>query len=76
MREAGSTLLKLAAALSDGVGVDWRKAEETCASDEERAVVHHLKVVGRIASFHRSQPEAGSGGSIDVAPGSPHDGRR
>ncbi len=43
----------LAAAVADGVPIDWRQAEST-ASDDERELVRQFKVLATVANIHRN----------------------
>jgi serine/threonine-protein kinase len=63
MAERGLDLVDLATRVSDGARVDWDAAERSAATDEERQVVRHLRLVESVASVHRS--EHGSGSSPD-----------
>ena len=58
-----SRLNELAAAVSDGSGVDWRGAEAKAASDEDREFVRCLRLVERIADVHSSASWV-AGGSV------------
>lgn len=45
----------LAARVSDGARIDWEREERSAASEDERQIVRHLRLVDSVASVHRSQ---------------------
>jgi serine/threonine-protein kinase len=47
-------ILDLAAAVSDGSGVDWGKVEGQITDPEQRRVVQQLRLIAMIAGMHRS----------------------
>src|SRR5688572_4370105 len=60
-------LLELAAAISDGAGVDWGDVEGKASGPDERRVVEQLRLIAMIAGMHRSRddppdPAVNSGG--------------
>jgi serine/threonine-protein kinase len=57
MAEPAVNLIDLAARVSDGTHVDWDRAERSAASEEERRIVHQLRLVDGVAGVHRSQGE-------------------
>ncbi len=57
-------ILDLAARVSDGKEIDWKEVERSASSDEERAMVRHLRLVSSLAEVHRSQPGEGEGKKV------------
>ena len=45
---------QLAAAVADGLPVDWRQAETTSDDESERAVVQQLRLLASLADVHRT----------------------
>jgi len=56
----------LAAAVADGMPVDWRQAEST-ASDDERELVRQFKVLATVANIHRNDEGTRTAGANDAA---------
>ncbi len=56
----------LAAAVADGVPIDWRQAEST-ASDDERELVRQFKVLATVANIHRNDEGTRTAGANDAA---------
>jgi serine/threonine protein kinase/tetratricopeptide (TPR) repeat protein len=56
----------LAAAVADGVPIDWRQAENT-ASDDERELVRQFKVLATVANIHRNDEGTRTAGADDAA---------
>jgi serine/threonine protein kinase/tetratricopeptide (TPR) repeat protein len=54
----------LAAAVADGVPIDWRQAEST-ASDAERELVRQFKVLATVANIHRADEGTRTAGGDD-----------
>jgi eukaryotic-like serine/threonine-protein kinase len=57
MTEHDRRLQALVAGVADGLPVDWRLAESTAESDEERSVVRQLSVLATVAGLHRATEE-------------------
>ena len=57
---------RLAAAVADGVPIDWRQAEST-ASDDERELVRQFKVLATVANIHRNDEGTRTAGADDAA---------
>jgi tRNA A-37 threonylcarbamoyl transferase component Bud32 len=49
-----SKLLSVAASISDGAGVDWERVEQPPVDGSETQVLRELRLLDRIATFHRS----------------------
>ncbi len=47
-------LVELAEAVADGRVIDWENEELSARTPEERAVVHHLRLLAGVAGVHRS----------------------
>ena len=56
----------LAAAVADGVPIDWRQAEST-AADDERELVRQFKVLATVANIHRNDEGTRTAGADDAA---------
>jgi len=59
-------LRMLAAAVADGVPIDWRQAEST-AADDERELVRQFKVLATVANIHRNDEGTRTAGADDAA---------
>jgi serine/threonine-protein kinase len=53
-------LIDLAARVSDGARIDWDEEERSAASEDERRIVRHLRLVDSVAEVHRSQTSSES----------------
>jgi eukaryotic-like serine/threonine-protein kinase len=74
LRADDRALAALAASVADGSPVDWQ-AVEARASDRDRRIVRHLRLVDSIAALHRSIPSTDT--EPPAVPGAPApDGRR
>ncbi len=51
-------LKSLAAAISDGEGVNWSEAEARVDSDEEQGLIERLRVLAKLAGVHRAAHQA------------------
>jgi eukaryotic-like serine/threonine-protein kinase len=49
-----SKLLSIAASISEGAGVDWEQVEQKPVDARETQVMRELRLLDRIATFHRS----------------------
>jgi hypothetical protein len=49
-----SKLLSVARSISDGAGVDWERLEQKLVDARETQVLRELRLLDRIATFHRS----------------------
>jgi hypothetical protein len=49
-----TALLSVAAAISDGAGIDWLEVEHTPADGHDTQVLRELRLLDQIAAFHRS----------------------
>jgi serine/threonine-protein kinase len=54
------SLIDLAARVSDGARIDWDREEQSAASEDERRIVRHLRLVDGVAGVHRSQTSSES----------------
>lgn len=54
--------------VADGVSLNWRVLQDRAGSDEERAALEWLQVLGRIADVHRSTDEIVSDESVMTRP--------
>ena len=64
-----SKLLSVAASISDGAGVDWERVEQKPVDAHETQVLRELRVLDRIAAFHRSpEPPPVDPGQDDRVP--------
>jgi hypothetical protein len=68
-------LADLARSVADGSPVDWQTAESS-ATDRDRRIVRHLRLVESIAALHRSIPPLDSPDDVPADRASAPDGRR
>ncbi len=80
MGSESDPLFDLAAAISDGSGVDWGSVEGQITGLEQRRLVEQLRLIAMIADMHRSQddlpepiinPERQHGGTTEAKPPGP-----
>jgi eukaryotic-like serine/threonine-protein kinase len=60
--EPNEALLSVAAAISDGEGIDWLEVTHTPAEGHDTAVLRELRLLDQIAAFHRSTDPLSSAG--------------
>jgi hypothetical protein len=53
MKTRADRILRLATQVTDGVAVDWQKAEMDASDEVERDLVRRLKTIAAIGELHR-----------------------